>query len=94
MNVFSGARGYYNANTYFYGTAPSIRSIIGARYSGYGYVDAFEFRPIQYMKSWGDMTVTTYNDYESLGEAFPDLFGGAPLSRITAEEYWEHLKDE
>ena len=87
-NFFSGVRGYYDKQLgYYYGTASSIRSLVGAKFSSYAYIDALEFRPIQYIKSWGDMSTVIYNDIESLQEVFPDLFGGN-FTRMTAEEYW------
>lgn len=94
QNFFSAARGYYDTQTgYIYGTPSSIKTVIGAKYSSYGYIDAFEFRPIQYFKSSDDMTLTTYNDMESLNEAFPNLFGGV-FPRLTAEEYWADYNAE
>lgn len=88
QNFFSAARGYFDTQSgYIYGTPSSIKSVIGTKYSSHGYIDAFEFRPIQYFKSNSDMTLTTYNNMESLNEAFPNLFGGV-FPRITAEEYW------
>ena len=92
-NVFSGARGYYDKSYgYYYSTASAIKAIVGATFTSNGYIDAVEFKPIQFLKSWQDMSVITYNDFESLAESFPDIFGKLGLSRITAEEYWEHLK--
>lgn len=93
-NFFSGVRGYYDKSSgYYYGTLLSVTNLIGGKYSSYGYIDALEFRPIQFTKSSSDVSIITYNDFESFAEAFPG-FGVAPLSRITAEEYWEHFNAE
>lgn len=95
LNVFSAARGYYDKQIgYYYGSVTAISGIVGAKYSTYPYIDALEFRPTQYLKSWSDMSIVTYKDYETLVAAFPDIF--IPLNeitRITAEEYWEHFKE-
>lgn len=96
LNFFSGARGFYDIQTYgyYYGTVDTIKGIIGSSFSDFGYIDAFEFRPVQFIKSGRDSSIVTYNDFESLVEAHPELFGALKFSRITAEEYWEHLKNE
>lgn len=92
--VFSGARGYYDKQIgYYYGTPASIRGMIGSKYSSYGYIDAFEFRPFQFWKSWSDMSLVTYNDLESFSEAFPEIISTS-LPRITAEEYWQYYNAE
>lgn len=91
---FSGARGYYNkSDGYYYGTLFSVNDAIMGKYQNYGYIDALAFRPIQYTKALGDTNIVTYNDFESLSEALPHIFGALSLSRITAEEYWEHFKE-
>lgn len=96
LNFFSGARGFYDIQTYgyYYGTVDTIKGIIGSSFSDFGYIDSFEFRPVQFMKSDRDNNVVIYNDFESLVEAFPALFGTLEFSQITAEEYWEHFNAE
>ena len=93
LNFFSGARGYYNAPThgYYYGTIDTISGIVGSSFSDYAYTDAFEFRPVQFLKSGRDQSIVIYNDFESIVEAHPEPFGVLEFSRITKEEYWEHF---
>lgn len=65
--------------------------IFRLRYSSKPVIDAFEFRPVQLVKSFSDTTVITYKDYETLCTNLP----GLPLAtRITAEEYWKYYKSE
>lgn len=91
-NLFSRVRGSIDNANYFYGTVSSLNVLFGFRYSSKPNIDAFEFKPIQLVKSFSDTSVVTYKDYETLSANIPEIC--PPATRITAEEYWSKFKSE
>lgn len=91
-NLFSRVRGSVDNTNYYYGTISSLNVLFGLRYSSKPNIDAFEFKPIQLVKSFSDTSVVTYKDYETLSANIPEIC--PPATRITAEEYWQYFKTE
>lgn len=83
-------RAQLNGDRYMYGTFAAVVRYFGKQ-SQTPYPDAFVFAPMSLFLG-SDIGYVTTNSYEEAMEIFPDVF--PPATRITAEEYWEHLKAE
>lgn len=83
-------RAQLNGDRYMYGTFAAVVRYFGKQ-SQNPYPDAFVFAPMSLFLG-SDIGYVTTNSYEEAMKIFPDVF--PPATRITAEEYWEHLKAE